>query len=83
MQRFGAVTKYLRKELPNSIYNIGFCASRLTISIYNICSDGFGFEKLSNLTFNLQLQQLRADEILMPHLIRNTFVFAFLLRSKI
>ena len=80
MQRFGAVTKYLRKELPNCIYNIGFCASRLIISIYNICKDGFRFDELSNLTFNLELQQLRADGILVTHQIPNTFVSALLRR---
>jgi len=77
VQRFDAVTKYLRKELHNCIYNIKFCASRLIISIYNICTDGFGFDELSNLTFSLELQQLRADEILMPHLIPNTFVLHY------
>ena len=83
MQRFAPVTKYLRKELPKAICKFVFCASRLTISIYNICIDGFGFDELSNLTFNLELQQLRVDEILMPHLISNTFVSALLRRLKI
>jgi len=83
LQRFGAVTKYLSKVLPKAICKFVFCASRLTISIYKICTNGFGFDELSNLTFNLELQQLRVDEILMPHLVLNTFVFAFLLRLKI
>ena len=72
------LTKYFQKVLPNCIYIIGFFASRITISIYNICTDGFGFAELSILSYSSQ-----ADGIFMiPH-IPNTFVSAFLQRLKI